>query len=144
MEILIDTNVVMDWLLDREPFVEQADKIMKYCVSGKAKGHLASHTVLNIFYITRKTFDVETRKEIALMLCEMFTIIGISKDEIIESLHNKDWDDLEDGLQMQGAINEGLDYIITRDMNGFETSKVQVLSPEIFLEMLEEAATHEQ
>ena len=54
MELLIDTNVVLDWLLDREPFCEQANQIMRYCVSGKLSGHLASHTVLNIFYITRR------------------------------------------------------------------------------------------
>jgi len=38
------------------------------------------------------------------MLCEMFNVIGINKHDIIKSLYNKDWDDLEDGLQMQGAV----------------------------------------
>jgi len=137
MEILIDTNVVLDWLLDREPFVEQANQIMRYCVRGKVKGYLASHSILNIFYITRGAFDTEKRKEIALMLCDKFNVIGLDKQMIIESLGNKNWDDLEDGLQILCAVAEGLDYIITRDPKGFETSKVQALSPKAFLEMIE-------
>jgi len=140
MEILIDTNVVLDWLLDREPFVEQADRIMRYCVSGKTKGHLASHSILNIYYITRRAFDVEKRKEISLMLCEKFNVIGLDRQMIINALHNKSWNDLEDGLQMQCAVTESLDYIITRDPKGFEHSKVQVISPEMFLETFKNEA----
>ena len=48
-------------------------------------------------------------------------------------LRNNAWDDLEDGLQMQCAADEDLDYIITCDKKGFETAKTQVISPEIFL-----------
>ena len=137
MEILIDTNIVLDWLLGREPFLGNAKKIMEPCICGKIKGYLASHTLLNTFYITRKEKSVEERKEILLMLCEKFTIIDLDRQTIIESLHNKDWKDLEDGLQMQCAFNENLDYIISRDPKGFENSKVRFLSPEAFLEMLE-------
>jgi len=137
MEILIDTNVLLDWLLDREPFVRQADQIMRCCITGMVKGHLASHSILNIFYITRRAFDIEKRKEILLMLCEKFNVIGLGRQMIVESLHNENWNDLEDGLQMSCAVTEGVDYIITRDSEGFEFSKVQALSPGAFLKMFE-------
>ena len=61
--LLIDTNIVLDFFLDREPFAEPAEEIMKYCITGKLQGHLASHTLLNAFYITRKQKSVEERKE---------------------------------------------------------------------------------
>ena len=89
MEILIDTNIVLDWLLGREPFLGNAKRIMEPCICGKIKGYLASHTLLNTFYITRKEKSVEERKEILLMLCEKFTIIGLDRQTIIKSLHNK-------------------------------------------------------
>ena len=113
MEILIDTNIVLDWLLGREPFFQSAKVIMEACINGKVRGHLASHTILNIFYITRKEKSIKERKEILLMLCQMFNIIGIDCKMIVETLSNDAWNDLEDGMQMQCATIESLDYIIT-------------------------------
>jgi len=114
---------------------------MRYCISGKAKGHLASHSILNIFYITRRIFDIEARKEISLMLCEKFNVVGLDKQMIAKALRNKNWRDLEDGLQMQCAVAENLDYIVTRDPKGFADSTARTISPEIFLELLEGKAS---
>jgi len=136
MAVLIDTNIVLDWLLEREPFLQHAKDVLEPCLYGKLRGHLASHTLLNIFYITRKHKTVAERKEILLLLCEKFNVIGINKEMIATSLKNDDWDDLEDGLQMQCAEVGNLDCIITRDSKGFEASKVKVYSPESFLEIL--------
>ena len=134
--LLIDTNIVLDFFLDREPFAECADEIMRNCIVGKIQGYLASHTLLNAFYITRKRKSIEERKEFLLMLCEKFVIVGIDKQTIVSALQNEEWDDLEDGLQIQCAIIEDLDYIITRDPKGFKSSKIQALSPEEFLNLL--------
>jgi len=139
MALLIDTNIVLDFFLDRKHFVECADEIMKSCIIGKIQGYLASHTLLNAFYITRKQKSIEERKEFLLMLCEKFAIIGIDKQTIMNALKNEEWDDLEDGLQIQCALVEDLDYIITRDPKGFKSSKIQVFSPEEFLKIWGEA-----
>jgi len=105
---------------------------MMLCASGDIRGHIASHTLLNIFYIARKHLSVDERKEILLLVCKKFNVIGIDKQLIISALLNKDWDDLEDGLQMQCAIIQELDYIVTRDSRDFVMSKVQTLSPDKF------------
>ena len=133
--LLIDTNIVLDWLLERQPFAENAERIMEYCISGNLRGYLAAHSLLNIFYITRKEKSVKDRKEILLMLCDRFEIIDIDSEMIITALQNENWQDLEDGLQMQSAIQEKLDYIITRDINDFAHSTIKVLSPQDFLKM---------
>jgi len=75
------------------------------------------------------------------MLCDWFEIINIEKAMIILALENEKWQDLEDGLQMQSAIQEKLDYIITRDINDFAHSIIKVLSPEDFLKMQENEST---
>ena len=136
MAVLVDTNIVLDWLLEREPFLQRAKDVLEPCLHGVIHGYLASHTLLNVFYITRKEKSIEERKEILLLLCEKFSIIGINREMIVASLLNDAWGDLEDGLQMQCAAVEELDCIVTRDSKGFETSKVQVYSPEAFLQML--------
>jgi len=137
MALLIDTNVVLDFFLDREPFVGQAEKIIKYCIYGNVRGYLAAHSLLNIFYIARNQKTVEERNLFLLMLCKKFSVIGVDREMIIDVLRNGNWRDLEDGLQMQCAAVENLDYIITRDTRGFEMSKVQVISPEEVIKMLE-------
>ena len=135
--LLIDTNVVLDWLMKRQPFNNEATKIIALCIKRDVTGYLACHSIPNILYIVRKDFGVEKRKEIGLMLCYRFNIIGIDRQIIIKALQNKNWDDLEDGLQMQCAIVEKIDYIITRDQSGFESSAVQAISPEAFLKLYE-------
>jgi predicted nucleic acid-binding protein len=132
--LLIDTNIVLDWLLERQPFANNAERIMENCINGIFRGYLAAHSLLNIFYITRKAKSVKERKEILLMLGGWCEIIGIDKEFIIISLQNDDWQDLEDGLQMQSAIFEELDYIITRDIKDFMHSIIRAVTPEDFLE----------
>jgi len=136
MALLIDTNIVLDWLLERQPFAENAKHIMEYCINGNLRCYLAGHTLLNTFYITRKEKSVVERKEILLMLCDCFEIIDVEKSMIISVLQNESWQDLEDGLQMQSAEQENLDYIITRDIRDFTNSKVKALLPEDFLKIV--------
>ena len=136
--LLIDTNIVLDWLLERQPFAENAERIMEYCINGNLRGYLAGHTLLNIFYITRKEKSIKDRKEILLMLCDWFEIIEIDKEMIIIALQNEQWQDLEDGLQMQYAAHEKLDYIITRNIKDFTNSEATAMLPEDFLKMQED------
>jgi|GEM_PF-2945455 len=76
------------------------------------------------------------RKNMLIDLCENFNIVGISTKIVIEVLKNDDWEDFEDGLQIQCAYNSDVDYIITRDPRGFEASNVQALSPDKFLKLV--------
>ena len=70
------------------------------------------------------------------MLCDSFERIDVEKSMIISVLQNESWQDLEDGLQMQSAEQENLDYIITRDIRDFTNSKVKPLLPEDFLKIV--------
>lgn len=136
--LLIDTNIVLDWLLVRQPFAENAKCIMEYCINDNLRCYLAGHTLLNIFYIIRKEKNVAERKEILLMLCDWFEIIDVEKTMIVTVLENEKWQDLEDGLQMQCAAQEKLDYIITRNIKDFTHSEVIAMLPEDFLKMVSE------
>ena len=62
MALLIDTNILLDWMLDRKPFAVTSEKVLNHCINGEYTGYLASHTLINIFYITRKDLSVAERK----------------------------------------------------------------------------------
>lgn len=130
MRVLIDTNVVLDWLLVREPFLENARYIMEKCLFEDLDGYLTAHSLTDLFYILRKDFDVEKRKKLILLLCDNMNIIAEDKEAFKAALRNENWTDLEDGLQMQSASSEDLDYIVTRNIKDFRTSSVLPVLPE--------------
>jgi predicted nucleic acid-binding protein len=135
--LLIDTNIVLDWILERRPLAEPAKRVIELCINGDLRGYLAAHTILNIFFIVRKEKSVAERKEILLMLCDSFDIINVEKAMIIYALENEKWNDLEDGLQMYCAAHEKLDYIIIRNIKDFIHSEIKALLPEDFIKMRE-------
>ena len=131
--LLIDTNIVLDWILCREPFHANAKAIIELCINNEVQGYLACHTILNMFYILRKERSIAQRKEILLMLCNSFDIIGIDHKMLIEVLCSDSLKDIEDDMQMQCAVEKELDYIITRNIKDFKDSKVKAMLPEDFL-----------
>lgn len=134
MKILIDTNIILDLIQSREPFSENASKIINSCVKKENEGYISAHSLSDIFFILRKDKTVEERKALILNLCSFFTVIPEDKNFYTAVCQNNNWNDLEDGLQMKCADFEKLDYIVTRDAGkGFNNSPVKVVSAENFL-----------
>ena len=98
MVILIDTNIILDYFIARQPFMDNADKVLRLCYEQKCGGYIAAHSVTNIFYILRRQFSVSERKKMLIELCEFIEIAGIQKKQIIDALVNDDFNDLEDCL----------------------------------------------
>ena len=67
IRVLIDTNIVLDWLMCRKPFQEHARFIMEKCLFGDLDGYLTAHSISDLFYILRKDFDVNKRKKLLLL-----------------------------------------------------------------------------
>ena len=135
MRVLIDTNIILDWLMLRSPFYENAERIMKECFFGETKGYITSHTLTDLFYILRKDFSIEKRKQLLLLLCRHFQVIYEDKTIIVSVLMDDKVKDFEDGLQMMCASIQSLDYIVTRNISDFKASIIPAISPEKFLEM---------
>lgn len=136
MKILVDTNVVIDALIGRQPYFDNADKIIKLCADQKVQGYLAAHSIPNLFYILRKSMSLEERRHVLLQLCDIFIVEGIDSVKIITAIENRSLLDFEDCLQDECAISVGADYIVTRNVKDFTYAKVKAISPENFLEKL--------
>ena len=135
-KILIDTNVLLDYLLMREPFYKDAEKIVYDCVEGKVKGCIAAHSVTNMFFILRKNYNSRERREILSSLFYIFDVEGIDKTKLLFGLQNEDFTDFEDCLQMECARSYGAEYIITRNVNDYKASEVKAILPKDYLELL--------
>jgi predicted nucleic acid-binding protein len=136
--VLLDTNVPLDSFLDREPFSKNAQEILILCSERKCKGFIAAHSLTNIFYILRKNYTAEKRKEMLLGLCDIVEVVGIDRVKLVDALRNEDFDDIEDCLQVECAAEVQADYIVTRDSEDFEGSPIPVISPEDFLKLFDE------
>lgn len=134
-KILIDTNVLLDYLLERDPFFKEAKEVILLCVEGKVKGCIAAHSIPNMFFILRKDYSVKERREILYNLCTIFDIGGIDKTKLLAGLSNENFSDFEDCLQMECAKVYGADYIVTRNVSDYATSEVKAIMPKEYLEL---------
>lgn len=133
--ILIDTNVLIDYLLEREPFFEDAKEVILSCVDGKAKGCIAAHSIPNIFFILRKDYSAKERREVLSNLCSIFDVEGIDKAKLLAGLSNEDFSDFEDCLQMECAKSYGADYIVTRNVADYVASEVKAIEPKDYMKL---------
>lgn len=138
MLILIDTNVLLDVIARREPYVIFSEKVIDLCRQEVINGAIAGHSVLNAMYVLRKNFTLTERKEIFLSLCEFLYVESVDFGKIIQALKDDDFSDFEDCLQMQCALSLHADYIVTRNVKDFAASEIPAVTPEEFLKILEE------
>ncbi len=127
MNFFIDTNVILDWLIPTNQFHSEATNFMNLCFSGKADVFLSSHSLTDIFYVSRKYFSIEDRRDFLLLIVSNFNIITENKDDFLSVLSSENFFDLEDGLQMKCAENAALDFIVTENLKDFENSKIPAI-----------------
>lgn len=132
--ILIDTNVLLDYLLTREPYYENAKKIVLACAEGKIAGCIAAHSISNMFFILRKDYSAEERRKVLINLCKIFDVEGIDRTKLLAGLQNEDFADFEDCLQMECAKVYGAKYIVTRNVADYMSSEIKAITPEEYLQ----------
>jgi len=136
MRILVDTNIIMDYIANREPFAENAYIIIKLCTEKEIDGCISAHTITNLFYILRRELPADKRRGTLQKLCCIFTVAGIDLPKLENALQNDEFEDLEDCLQDECAKEFEADYIITRNIKDYVSSAVQAIGPDEFLKIL--------
>jgi predicted nucleic acid-binding protein len=135
MTVLIDTNVILDYVLKREPFAADALTCLDRLIIAKAKVWLTASTVTDIYYITRRTLhDLAKAKAVIAKLLNAFQISGVDKTDCLSALNNG-LNDYEDALVSVCAKKVKAEYIITRNIKDFEQSTVPAISPSDFLKL---------
>jgi predicted nucleic acid-binding protein len=137
LAVLIDTDVLLDFLTDRGTFTKAAKEIIKKSQEKKISAFLAAHSVTNIFYILRKIYSISERKQRLMDLCRSISIVEIGHDVIFNALANNDFNDIEDCLQAECAIAAKADYIVTRNIKDYAHSGIPAILPKNLLKELE-------
>lgn len=136
MEVLIDTNIILDWFLKRDQFYENSKAVLNKCWFGNIKSFITIHSLCDIYYLVGNKFPLEEKKKLIQFLLNRSEIIEENYNSVKAFIDYDFYDDLEDCLQIQSAQNLRLNYIITRNIKDFRYSTVQAVTPEQFLEMI--------
>ncbi|MBO6178732.1 MAG: PIN domain-containing protein [Selenomonadaceae bacterium] len=130
--LLIDTNVAIDYLCQREPHCKTATAVIKLCQKYVVTGYIAFHSLPTIWYTMRKN-NLNERREMLLRLTDFLTVVGAPHEKVVEALKDDDFKDFEDCLQEKCAMSVNADYIITENIKDFSSSKIPAITPIDFL-----------
>lgn len=128
MVLLIDTNIVLDVLLNRPEFVKDSAMIWKLCETEQMKGYISTLTYTNMMYVMRKQLTPEQIEEVFRKLRLIFEFADFSP-AVLERAVNMKWKDFEDAVQSATAESVHADYIITRNLKDFTKSRVMAFTP---------------
>jgi predicted nucleic acid-binding protein len=136
VRVLIDTNIVLDFLLEREPFFQDAELLFQAIDAGHVLGYVTATTLTDIFYISRKhTRSIEQARQAISATLAAMAICSIDRT-VLELAFNSGLVDFEDAVQIFSAVTQSLDAILTRDAQGFLSSPISVLSVQELLQQL--------
>ena len=135
MKILLDANVALDVLLQRQPFYISGLKVL-----GLSKGgielYISASTVTDLYYITCKHLkDKKTAISLLKNLLNTVEVASVTNNEIRRAL-DLDWDDFEDAVQYAAGETMLVDYLVTRNISDFSSVAFPVVSPDELLNIL--------
>ncbi len=135
--ILVDLNVILDVIQQRQPFYEESARVVDAVVRGQAVGWLAAYSITTLFYVINRVRNRETAVTAITGLLDVFTVAAVD-DQVIRQALAWGWPDFEDAVQMATAVQTQADYLITRNPRDFQSGSLPVVQPAAFLTLLEQ------
>ncbi len=133
-KIFVDSDVILDVLLERYPHFEKSQKVLASIEKCIFRGFTSSLILANCFYIIENNFTKTKAAEAIRKIRSLFEILPFSDKEIGESL-SSNIDDFEDGIQYFIASNNNAGTIITRNINDYKNLDSEVFTPGDFLNL---------
>jgi predicted nucleic acid-binding protein len=134
--VLIDTDVILDFFLDREPFSENAAGILTMCEKNEIAGFVTPVIISNVYCLLSQENKQEKVLDKLKNLLLIIDVLVIDKTTILVAL-NSHFKDFEDALQNFAAeLNGAIDLIITRNTKDYKKSQIGVMSPVAFLKII--------
>lgn len=135
IKALLDTDVNLDFILQRQPFFADADRIFLRCSNGDFEAYVCDITPVNIFYIGRKELGRQPTVQAIADLLKLAKVCTVDKN-ILQTALISPITDYEDAVQHECAVAENLDAIVTRNTKHYKNSSIKVYSPDEFLRVL--------
>lgn len=135
MKILFDTNVVLDLLLDREPFAKTAADLFVRVERGELTGLLGATTITTLHYLAAKVVGVGQARQAIEKLLLLFEIAPVNRAVLATALR-LEFNDFEDAVLHEAGRHAGAQGIVTRNPRDFKQANLSVYSPEELIRAL--------
>ena len=136
-KLFVDTNIVIDLLSRREPFFEEAAELFSLADKKQVELSVSSLTIANTSYALLRQMDSNKAKSVLRKLRLILKVLPLDDKIIGLALNDETFPDFEDGIQYFTAIENGQQFIITRNLKDFKKSKLPAMSPKQFIETIE-------
>jgi predicted nucleic acid-binding protein len=133
MRLLLDTNVVLDVLANRQPQVKESAAVLTFIEAGHATGLLAAHSVTTLHYLLHKHLGPKKTAAAIADVVNLLRIVPVDHETILLAL-SLGWRDFEDAVQAAAAIRAKATHIITRNPKDYRNLSFPVMLPEEFLQ----------
>lgn len=135
MTALVDTNVVLDVMLNRKAFVSDSAGVLAAVERSQCRGVLCATTFTTIHYIARKHLGTGLSLTCISELLALFEVAAVNRP-VVETALGLGFGDFEDAILNESGKRAGADCIVTRNTSDFKKSKLLVYSPSQFLAAL--------
>jgi predicted nucleic acid-binding protein len=135
-KVLIDTDVILDFFFDRQPYAEYSAQVIGLCETNKIKGFVTPVIYSNVYYLLRRTARHDKVIDNLKQLLGIADVLAMDKEVVANAL-NSGFKDFEDSLQNFAAMKHGaIDVILTRNLKDFSKSEIGVLTPESYIKSI--------
>ena len=136
LHVLIDTDILLDCCLNREPYISDSIKILQLCELQKIQGYTTPVILSNLFYILRKNNSLEKVKLFIENLLKLLKVVDMNQQVVYEALVSG-LKDFEDAMQYFSAVQHPeISILLTRNRKDFEGNELSILSPSELLSVI--------
>jgi predicted nucleic acid-binding protein len=135
LKILLDTNIVLDVLMDRMPFADAAVELFSKVEDGAIIGYLCGTTITTVYYLASKTLGAARAQKEIKKLISLFEVAPVNRI-VLEAALISDFNDFEDAVIHEAACHVGTDAIVTRNPKDFNKSRISIYTSEEFIKIL--------
>jgi predicted nucleic acid-binding protein len=125
LAVLLDTNVLLDVLLAREPWAAEAARLLDVIATGRVQGFVASHALTTIFSLVQRARDAATARTIVADLLTLLAVVPLDRTDFLRALGHSQRD-YQDAVQVAAALRAGAGVLVTRNPKAFANAPVAV------------------
>jgi len=138
VKVLIDTNVIVDVALEREPFYAESDRILTFVEKGQIQGYVSASTFSDLYYIIRRDkgrdWTLDFLRQLA-TFCQVATV----DNSVISIALTSNFKDFEDAIQYSTAVINLIDAIVTRNPRDFPVTTPRIVTPNQLIQELSDS-----
>ncbi|MDT8369674.1 MAG: PIN domain-containing protein [Longimicrobiales bacterium] len=135
MRVLLDINILLDVILEREPWHHAAARLLSWIDEGRLHGFVASHTLPTIHYVVTRARDRGIATTAVSDLLRVVDVVPVEKDDLHHALVLP-VEDFEDAIQLASGLRIGADYIVTRNEKDFRAGSIPPIEADRLMAVL--------